>query len=93
METKRRADDNQKQLSLDANKLSVDMAGQKAMAEFRVMEHQDKMVLEREQMKSSERIALAQIKSNANLAAKREKEAKSNGKSSGNKGSSNSSKQ
>jgi hypothetical protein len=89
METKRRSDDNQKQLELDANKLQVDMAGQKAMAEFRVMEHQDKMELEREQMASSERIALAQIKANEKLAAKREKEAKKNGNNSGSQGSSN----
>jgi hypothetical protein len=72
-ETKRRSEDNRKQLALDAQKVQVDMVEKKAMAEFRVLEMEKKLELERDRLASQERIALAQIKSNESLAKTREK--------------------
>jgi hypothetical protein len=68
-ETKRRSADNAKQLQLDANKLQLEMAASKAMAEFRVLEMQEKMKLEREQIESNEKIALEQIEAQKVIAA------------------------
>jgi hypothetical protein len=68
-ETKRRSEDNAKQLQLDANKLQLEMAESKAMAEFRVLEMKEKMVLEREKIVSNEKIALAQISGQKEIAA------------------------
>jgi hypothetical protein len=62
-ETKRRSEDNANQLKLDASKLSVEMAASKAMAEFRVLEMQEKMKLSREELEMKERISMAQIES------------------------------
>jgi hypothetical protein len=71
-ETKRRSEDNAKQLQLDAKKLQLEMAAAKAMAEFRVLEMREKLELERDRIKSSERIAIAQIQSNKELAKERD---------------------
>lgn len=80
-ETKRRSDDNQKQLQLDAQKAQIDMAGAKAVAEFRVLELSEKMKLEREKIASNERIALAQAKVQEKIAKQNRAEG---GKKSGN---------
>ena len=82
-ETKRRSEDNAKQLALDANKLQVEMAAAKAMAEFRVYEMKEKMELERERIRSNEKIALAQIKGQEKIAAKNKQKEKSNGSNNG----------
>jgi len=84
METKRRSDDNQKTLEMEANKLQVAMAEKKAMSEFRVMELQEHMKLEREKIASQEKIALAQVKANERIAAKRDSEKKKEPKKNGN---------
>jgi hypothetical protein len=68
-ETKRRSEDNAKQLALDANKLSVEMASAKAMAEFRVLEMQETMKLKREELASKEKIELKRIESMKEIAA------------------------
>ena len=68
-ETKRRSEDNAKQLALDANKLKLEMAESKAMAEFRVMEMLEEKKLKREEMQSKEKIAMAQIEAQKSIAA------------------------
>jgi hypothetical protein len=83
METKRRSQDNSKQLQLDASKLRVDVATNKAMAEFRVLELDRKMDLEREKLKSNERIALAQINANKEVAESREETIRESGSDEG----------
>lgn len=72
-ETKRRSEDNAKQLALDANKLSVEIAQQKAIAEFRVLEMQELMKLKREEMESKERVALKQIETQKTIASENKK--------------------
>jgi len=78
-ETKRRSEDNAKQLKVEASRVSLEMAEKKAMAQFRVVEMEKKLELERERLASQERIALAQIKSNETLAKAREKKESKNG--------------
>jgi hypothetical protein len=67
-ETKRRSDDNAKQLALDASKLQLEMAQSKAMAEFRVLEMKEKLEVERERIASNEKVALAQVDAQVKIA-------------------------
>jgi hypothetical protein len=67
-ETKRRAEDNAKQLALDGNKLKLEMAESKAMAEFRVMEMLERLKLGGGGVQSAEKIALANISSQKQIA-------------------------
>jgi hypothetical protein len=67
-ETKRRADDNAKQLALDANKLQLEMAAAKAMAEFRVLELDKKIEQDIRELESKEKLELARIKAMKEIA-------------------------
>jgi hypothetical protein len=78
-ETKRRGEDNAKQLQLDAKKVQLDLAEKKAMAEFRVLEMKEKLVLERERIASSEKIALAQVEAQKEMARQNNEKGSENG--------------
>lgn len=67
-ESKRRERDNQKKIMLDAEKMKVDLLGDKAMDSFRHAELDQKGDLERERLKNMKEIAEIQAEANKDVA-------------------------